>query len=50
MADVVCPNTECPEHQIPKANLADFAVDEINCGACGGPVEPAAADTRRRTP
>lgn len=38
---VVCPNPDCPEHNVPKDNPADFPIEEIRCGNCGEPVEAA---------
>lgn len=39
MSDVVCANTECPEHEIPKANPMNYPPADIICGACGQPTE-----------
>lgn len=39
MADVQCPNTDCPEQGITKGNADNYPVEDIRCGACGGPVE-----------
>lgn len=34
---VTCENQECTEYQVLKEG-ADFQVEEIRCGKCGGPV------------
>lgn len=39
MSDVACTNPDCPERGVPK-NSGGFDAEDIQCGACGQPVEP----------
>lgn len=48
--NVVCKNAECPELDVPKDNARGYAIEEIICGTCNGPVEETAAETNTTTP
>jgi hypothetical protein len=37
---VICENEECTEYQILKTG-ADFPIEDVRCGKCGGPVTEA---------
>lgn len=45
MPSVACANPECPRHDTPVPNSTDLPIEEIRCGACGGPVEDVPTET-----
>lgn len=46
--NVACVDDQCPEHAIPKTVTIECEIEEIRCGACGGPVEVTGEETEAR--